>query len=71
MLTNESNKLVWSLTTSREFSIKSYYVDFPNGYMVFLRKYIWKLKVPLKIKILMWFLHKKVPLTKDNLAKHN
>ena len=29
------------------------------------------MKVPLKIKIFMWFLHRKVILTKDNLAKRN
>jgi hypothetical protein len=40
-----------------------------NGHTVFLKKYIWKLKVPLKIRIFMWFLHRKVLLTKDNLAK--
>jgi hypothetical protein len=28
----------------------------------FLRKYIWKTTVPLKIKISMWFLHRKVLL---------
>jgi hypothetical protein len=35
----------------------------------FLRKYLWKLKISLKIKIFMWFLSNKVLLTKDNLAK--
>ena len=36
----------------------------------FLQKYIWdRLNVPLKIRIFMWFLHRKVLLTKDNLAK--
>ena len=29
------------------------------------------MKVPLKIKIFMWFLHRQVILTKDNLAKRN
>lgn len=31
--------------------------------------HIWKIKVPLKIKVFMWFVHKGVILTKDNLAK--
>ena len=39
--------------------------------MAFLCKYIWKLKVPLKIKIIMSFLYKKVIFAKDNLAKGN
>jgi hypothetical protein len=34
-------------------------------------KYIWKIKVPFKIKNFMWFLHRKVILTKDNLVKKN
>jgi hypothetical protein len=29
------------------------------------------MKVPLKIKVFMWFLHQKVILTKDNLVKRN
>ena len=33
--------------------------------------HIWKIKVPLCIKIFMWFVHKGVILTKDNLMKRN
>jgi hypothetical protein len=32
---------------------------------------LWKIKVPLKIKIILWYLHKGVTLTEDNLAKIN
>ena len=42
-----------------------------NGHTIFLQTYLWKLKIPLKMKVFMWFLHKKVVLTKDNLAKRN
>jgi hypothetical protein len=31
----------------------------------------WNLKVPLKIKIFVWYLYKGVTLTKDNLARKN
>ena len=34
-------------------------------------KYVWKVKFPLKIKVFMWFVHKQIILTKDNLAKRN
>jgi hypothetical protein len=47
------------------------YLDYLNGHTDYLRKYIWKIKVPLKIRIFMWFLHRKVILTKDNLIKRN
>jgi hypothetical protein len=59
----------WKLTDSGIFSVKSMYLDWMNGHTVYLRKYLWKLKIPLKIKIFMWFLSNKVILTNDNLAK--
>jgi hypothetical protein len=34
-------------------SVKSMYMDMMNGHTVFLRKYIWKMKEPLQIKICM------------------
>jgi hypothetical protein len=45
------------------------YLDLMNEDAQFLHKYLWKLKLPLKIKIFMWFLRGKVLLTKDNLIK--
>jgi hypothetical protein len=70
-LNAEEDNFVWKLTTSGVFSVKSMCTVFMNGHMVYLKKYIWELKVRLKIKIFMWFLHKKVILTKDNVSKRN
>ena len=36
-----------------------------------LNKPVWKQKIPLKVKIFIWLLHRGVILTKDNLAKCN
>ena len=47
------------------------YIDVINSSAIPSSKYVWKVKVPLKIKVFMWFVHKQVILTKDNLAKHN
>ena len=58
-LNDENDKFVWKLTDSGSFSVKSMYTDFMNGHTVYLKKYIWKLKVPLKIRIFMWFLQQK------------
>jgi hypothetical protein len=33
--------------------------------------FLWKLKIPLKIKVFSWMLYKKVIFTKDNLVKRN
>jgi hypothetical protein len=61
----------WNLTTSGIFTVKSFCLNLLNGHIVFLKRYIWKTKFPLKIKIFMWFLHKKVIVTKNNLVKRN
>jgi hypothetical protein len=58
-LSEDPDKFIWRLTANGEFSVKSLYVDFMNDHTVFLKKYIWRLKVPLKIRIFMWFLNKK------------
>jgi hypothetical protein len=70
-LSDQEDVFRWKLTASGKFSVKSMYLDYMNGHYVFLRKYIWKIKVPLKIRIFMWFLYPKVLLTRDKLAKRN
>jgi hypothetical protein len=50
-LTNEPDNFVWNLNESGLFSVKSMYLDLMNGHTRFLWKYLWKIKVPLKIKI--------------------
>jgi len=42
-----------------------------NQGTLFTNKFIWKLKLPLKIKIFLWYRQRGVILTKDNLAKRN
>jgi hypothetical protein len=67
-LNDDKDVFVWGLTPSGVF-VKSMYLDLLDNYTKYLKKYIWKMKVPLKMKIFMWFLHWKVILTKDNLIK--
>jgi hypothetical protein len=70
-LIDEPDHFKWRLTAYGIFSVKSLYADFLNDHTKYLQKYLWKMKVPLKIRIFMWFLHKKVMLTKDNLLKRS
>ena len=46
------------------------YVHLVNSGVRVLRE-IWRAKLPMKIKVFMWYLKKGVILTKDNLAKRN
>ena len=56
-LTNQNDVFKWGLTDSGIFTVKSMYLDFMSDHTRFLRKDLWKMKVPLKIKIFMWFLY--------------
>jgi hypothetical protein len=64
----------WNLHENGKFSVASMYnalihpdvpIDTPNN------NKLWKLKIPLRIKVFGWYLRKGVILTKDNLAKRN
>jgi hypothetical protein len=70
-LSDEPDTFTWHLMPSQIFSEKSLYADLMNDHARFLSKYIWCLKVPLKIRIFMWLLNKKMFLVKDNLSKRN
>ena len=62
-LSNEKDIFIWKLNPSGIFTVKSMYLDLMNGHARFLKKYLWKLKIPLKIKIFMWFLSENVLLS--------
>jgi len=70
-LSQQPNQLRWKLTRNGEFSVKSMYMDVINSNTILSSKHVWKVNVPLKIKVLMWFVHNQVILTKENLAKRN
>jgi exonuclease III len=70
-LSEEEDVFHWNLTASGIFTVRSMYNDMLDDFNGDVKKYIWKIKVPLKIRIFMWFLYKQVILTKDNLIKRN
>jgi hypothetical protein len=51
-LNNEEDRFIWDLTPNGLFTVKSMYEDLICDHTPFLRKYLWKVKIPLKIKIL-------------------
>jgi hypothetical protein len=70
-LVQGSDHFKWSLTKSGLFTVHSMYQHLIDSRTPFLHKRIWKIRIPLKIKIFLWFLQRGVVLTKDNLAKKN
>jgi len=58
----------WNLIKSGSFTVRSFYLYLIHTHPPLRHK---KLKIPLKIKIFLWFLQRGVLLTKDNLAKKN
>ena len=68
-LQDQSDSFVWSLQQNGLFSVRSMYRAITTTNIIPHNHIIWKLKLPLKIKIFMWYLIKGVTLTKDNLAR--
>jgi hypothetical protein len=65
----DSDTVTWSLSVNGCFSNKSMYQHLEKNLAGSHNKWIWKAKVPLKIKIFLWQLFQNAILTRDNLKK--
>jgi len=70
-LNHERDEFKWNLDQAGVFTVKSHYLGLIHQNIPNTNKKIWKLKIPLKIKIFLWYLKWGVILTKDNLARRN
>lgn len=70
-LSSNRDVFKWRETSSGQFTVQSMYQALINNGQMFNHKLIWKLNLPLKIKIFLWYLVKGIILTKDNLIKRN
>ena len=59
-LSQQPDELRCKLTRSGVFTVKSMYVDVINSSSIPSSKHVWAVKVPLKIKVFMWVVHKQV-----------
>jgi hypothetical protein len=64
-LSTGRDEFKWNLSTSRLFTVRSMYNALVNNAKIFYFKPLWKMKIPLKIKIFMWYLIRGVALTKE------
>jgi hypothetical protein len=69
ILSEEKDIFWWDLHGKGSFTLSSMYNAFIQTGSLPRKCVLWKLKVPLKIKVFLWYLKTGVILTKDNLAK--
>lgn len=70
-LTQEQDEFRQNLTSNGEFSVQSHYLALIHINVLNINKHLWKLKIPLKVMIFLWYFHCGVVLTMDNLTKGN
>jgi hypothetical protein len=70
-LNDQNNVFIWNLHQHGQYTVHTLYLALMNKGTTQVNKQMWRLKVPIKIKIFMWYMHKEVVLTKDNLTKRN
>jgi hypothetical protein len=68
-LNDQVDVFLWNLHQNGKYTIHSLYLALINNGITHMNKQLWRLKVPLKIKIFMWYMKKEAVLTKDNLAR--
>jgi hypothetical protein len=68
-LNNDKDSFIWQIKKNGVFSTQSLYRELMKREKISGNEVFWKAKLPLKIKIFLWYLKKGVILTKDNLSK--
>jgi hypothetical protein len=61
----------WSLKPDGQFTVSSMYQAMVDSNIVPYNRYMWKIKIPLKIKIFLCLLYREEILTEGNLVKRN
>jgi hypothetical protein len=69
-LTDQEDRMVWRLG-SKGFSVNSLYKKKMNDQVAVPYRFLWKSKLPYKIKVFIWLVVRNKILTKDNLKKRN
>ena len=69
-LSDQDDRIVWGLG-KKGFSVNSLYKKKVMDQVSVPYKFLWKSKLPQKIKIFIWLVVRNKILTKDNLKKRN
>jgi hypothetical protein len=65
------DSFIWGLHQNGKFYVNSMYNTLIADTCVVYSRTLWRLKIPPRIKILMWYFKIEVVLTEDNLARRN
>jgi hypothetical protein len=68
-INDQRDIFIWSLHQHGKFTVRSMYMALIRPQVVPRNHPIWKIKIPLKIKIFMWYLINNIAPTTDNLVK--
>jgi hypothetical protein len=68
---DEDDKITWSLNKNAIFSTRSVYTLLEKNLAGSHNNWIWKAKIPLKIKIFMWQLCQDAILSRENMKRRN
>jgi hypothetical protein len=67
-LVDEADGVKWKVGSSGKFRVKDLYLQL-RAEGSFPQKFLWKIKIPMKVRIFLWQVLKNSILTKDNLLK--
>jgi hypothetical protein len=67
-LEDEADGVRWKVGSSGKFRVKDLYLQL-RAEGSFPQKFLWKIKIPMKVRIFLWEVLKNSILTKDNLLK--
>jgi hypothetical protein len=70
VLSDQEDRIVWTLG-KKGFSVNSLYKKKMCNQVVVPHRFLWKSKLPHKIKVFIWLVVRNKILTKDNLKKRN
>jgi hypothetical protein len=67
-LSEGKDRVKWKIGTSGQFRVKDLYLQM-RAEGSFPQKFMWKIKIPMKVRIFLWLMIKCSVLTKDNLLR--
>lgn len=69
VLTGQRDTIKWTLNKNNIYTVKSYYRHLVENGVKYPHNFMWKIKMPPRVKVFMWLVLRNSILTKDNLLR--